>query len=191
MSQVTIQGNAGGNGTFTIAAPNASTDYTLTLPAETGTMLTSASSITQNAGPAFSAARISSTQSISSGTWTKVQLNGETFDTANCFDSTTNYRFTPNVAGYYSITAALGLGGSSMTRCLLAIWKNGSEYFVGTDFSIQVARLNSGTLVYLNGTTDYIELYGYIIATSPLFDYCDNVNKLNGCSMQGVLVRAA
>jgi hypothetical protein len=39
MSQVTIQGNANGNGTLTIAAPNTNSDYTLTLPAETGTMV--------------------------------------------------------------------------------------------------------------------------------------------------------
>ena len=43
MSQVKIQGNASGTGVFTIAAPNSNTDRTLTLPNNTGTILTNAS----------------------------------------------------------------------------------------------------------------------------------------------------
>ena len=42
MSNVKIEGNASGTGTFTIAAPNSNTDRTLTLPDEAGTVLTSA-----------------------------------------------------------------------------------------------------------------------------------------------------
>lgn len=45
MSKVAIAGNVSGTGTITVAAPNTNTDYTLTLPAETGTVLTSASSL--------------------------------------------------------------------------------------------------------------------------------------------------
>lgn len=39
MSLVTIQGNASGTGTLTIAAPNTNTDYTLTLPQATTTIV--------------------------------------------------------------------------------------------------------------------------------------------------------
>jgi len=49
MSKVKIEGNASGTGTFTIAAPNSSTDRTLTLPDEAGTVLTSASDIVASA----------------------------------------------------------------------------------------------------------------------------------------------
>jgi hypothetical protein len=42
MSLVKIQGNASGTGEFTIAAPNSNTNRTLTLPDNTGTFLTSA-----------------------------------------------------------------------------------------------------------------------------------------------------
>ena len=45
MSLVKISGNASGTGTLTIAAPNTNTNYTLTLPTNTGTIVTSASSI--------------------------------------------------------------------------------------------------------------------------------------------------
>jgi hypothetical protein len=43
MSSVAISGNASGAGTLTIAAPNTASNYTLTLPANTGTLLSTAS----------------------------------------------------------------------------------------------------------------------------------------------------
>ena len=43
MSSVSIQPNSGGTGVFTLATPSSSTSYTLNLPAENGTILTSAS----------------------------------------------------------------------------------------------------------------------------------------------------
>lgn len=43
MSLVKVSGNASGTGTLTIAAPNTNSDYTLTLPANTGTLLSTAS----------------------------------------------------------------------------------------------------------------------------------------------------
>lgn len=41
MSKVQLQGNASGTGIFTIASPNSNTDRTLTLPDQTGTLLSS------------------------------------------------------------------------------------------------------------------------------------------------------
>lgn len=42
MSKIALQGDASGTGTFTIASPNSNTSYTLTLPAATGTLATTA-----------------------------------------------------------------------------------------------------------------------------------------------------
>ena len=42
MSQVKVTGNASGTGTLTIAAPNTNSDYTLTLPTQSGTLITTA-----------------------------------------------------------------------------------------------------------------------------------------------------
>jgi hypothetical protein len=42
MSLVKVSGNASGTGTLTIAAPNTNSDFTLTLPATTGTLATTA-----------------------------------------------------------------------------------------------------------------------------------------------------
>ena len=41
MSKISIEGNASGTGTLTIAAPNTNTNYTLSLPEEAGTITTS------------------------------------------------------------------------------------------------------------------------------------------------------
>jgi hypothetical protein len=43
MSSVRLSGNASGTGVFTIASPNSNTDRTLTLPNNTGTLLSSGS----------------------------------------------------------------------------------------------------------------------------------------------------
>lgn len=45
MSKIALSGNPSGTGTFTIASPNSNTDRTLTLPDNTGTVLTSVSSL--------------------------------------------------------------------------------------------------------------------------------------------------
>lgn len=43
MSQVAISGNASGTGTLTISAPNTNSNYTLTLPQNTGTLISTKS----------------------------------------------------------------------------------------------------------------------------------------------------
>lgn len=50
MSKVQLQGNVSGTGVFTIASPNSNTDRTLTLPDNTGTVLTTASNLSGLAG---------------------------------------------------------------------------------------------------------------------------------------------
>lgn len=113
--------------------------------------------------PAFSAYQ--SNQTITSQTWTKLQFDDEVFDTANCYD-TTNYRFTPNIAGYYQVNCACKID-SGNTRALGLIYKNGSILHRLFDADEDYLRVASGSaLVYLNGSTDYIEIYAYRDGTS-------------------------
>lgn len=122
-----------------------------------------------NTNPAFRAYR-NGTQSITSGADTKVAFNAESYDTNSCFDSTTNYRFTPNVAGYYQFNAGISYGGSSITRLQLHIYKNGASYARIYDASDATVYSTSGSdLIYANGTTDYFEIYGEITGSSPSF----------------------
>lgn len=135
-------------------------------------------------GPAFKADRITSDQSVTSGVWTKVQLNGVTFDTHACFDSATNYRFTPNVAGYYQISFTLDTGATSAgTTALSRVNKNGSPYLYGAYVTMpgSVEGISSGAgLVYMNGTTDYIELYGLAVGTAVKFKF-SAATYMTGC----------
>jgi hypothetical protein len=113
--------------------------------------------------PTFSAYQASGGQSISNATITKITFDTEEWDTANCFDNTTNYRFTPTVAGYYQVNSQLSLNTISPTEAQFFIYKNGSQYRRGVRLegtSIEPYLVNS-SLVFLNGSTDYIEMYVY------------------------------
>jgi hypothetical protein len=121
-------------------------------------------------GPAFSA-YMGSNQSVTSAVATKIQCNTKEFDTNNNFDNTTNYRFTPTVSGYYQVNAQLDTSGSaSVTSGFIALYKNGLAFKQGNLIAGTInSKIVLSTLVYLNGTTDYIELYGFISGTSPAF----------------------
>ena len=132
--------------------------------------------------PAFSATSSANT-SASSGVLTKLVLNTEQFDTNSNFDNATNYRFTPTVAGYYQINAVL-ISPSNATATVADIYKNGSTY-VSTVFyhpTVGVTqRFPISALIYLNGSTDYVELYGLQNGGTVL---------VAGSMMNGVLARA-
>lgn len=101
-----------------------------------------------------------SNQSITNDIWTKVALDTETFDTDNWFDSTTNYRFTPQVAGYYQVT--VGTFFNSLTnRFILAIYKNGSSTSEASQNNTGDSGATHTDIIYMNGSTDYLEFYVY------------------------------
>ena len=110
-------------------------------------------------GPAFSAYP-SGTQTLSSGTNTKILFGTEDFDTNSCFASST---FTPTVAGYYQVSAGVRAGAAS-TGIRTMIWKNGTTWKIGTDVNVNSDNGLVSTLVYCNGTTDYVEAYALITA---------------------------
>jgi len=108
--------------------------------------------------PTFSAFRQTSSQSLTAGVWTKVQFNGESWDTANAFDSTTNYRFTPLTSGYYQVSASVKISGTSGQYG--AFYKNGTEYKRFCDGTTNNAGSGGSCIAFFNGTTDYMEIYG-------------------------------
>ena len=120
-------------------------------------------------GPAFSA-YLSANQSISTGTWTKVQCNTEEFDTNSNYDNATNYRYTPTVAGYYQASGVIDASASvSTTFQTISIYKNGSSFKGGNTTTNSGGRITVSALIYMNGSTDYIEMYGYIAGSTPAF----------------------
>jgi hypothetical protein len=124
--------------------------------------------------PAFSA-YMGSDLSLSSATWTKVPIDTEDFDTTSDFDSTTNYRYTPSVAGYYQINGTIRVVGTGRTSLGMAFYKNGSSLKVmslNRESSSSSHVMSASHLVYMNGSTDYIELYAYdVFTTSGSLDY--------------------
>jgi len=149
MSSVVISGDT--SGAITLAAPAVAGTNTITLPASTGTVMVSGNM------PAFSAFKSTSlgTQSITANTFTKVTFDTEDFDTNNNFASS---RFTPTVAGYYQINGQIDCGGAGTIIC--SIYKNGSEFRRGSSVISSIETYsNVASIVYFNGSTDYVELY--------------------------------
>lgn len=156
-------------GSVTIAGQDSASNFVATLPANTGTVVTTGSTAVVSQamlganvagnGPAFSAYQ-SSGQSLSAAVYTKIQFQTEEFDTNSNYDNVTNFRFTPTVAGYYQIIAGFALN-TSRTGMRMNVYKNGSvakAIAVNTD---STTSFISGTaLFYANGSTDYFEIYG-------------------------------
>lgn len=104
----------------------------------------------------------SGSQTIANNTATKVQFNVAEFDTNSDYDATTNYRFTPSVAGYYQISASVLMNEhSSPAIYRIFIYQNGSE-ISRADYNF--SNSNFGTmqindLLFFSGFLDYVEIF--------------------------------
>jgi hypothetical protein len=113
-----------------------------------------------NTGPAFNA-QMTSNQSISASTYSKIIFNNAITNVGSCYDPTTNYRFTPTTAGYYFISAIIYGGGFGSTNATIYLVGNGGAQ------SAQITNFQSGygyhlvlnKLQYFNGSTDYAEIW--------------------------------
>jgi hypothetical protein len=122
-------------------------------------------------GPAFSA-HGSTTVSISAATAAKVAMNVEIFDTNNNYD-TSNFRFTPTVAGYYQFSAGVNIlnGGSAV---FMGVYKNGIQSLISGYFtSSGTGTIPTSGLLYLNGSTDYAEVWVYSGSNNSVFGRSD------------------
>jgi hypothetical protein len=175
--------NGATSGAITLAVPAVSGSNTATFPATTGTVMVSGNM------PAFSAYG-STNQNPTSGVATKVIFNNKLYDTNNCFDNVTNYRFTPTVAGYYQVNAVIEAASTSITNYTLSIYKNGSEVLRGASFiycnCVEIYPTVSG-LFYMNGSTDYLEIYITVVSATTITLYGGNAYK----TFSGALVRTA
>jgi hypothetical protein len=117
--------------------------------------------IASSGGPAFSA-YISSAQTPGTQTYTKLLFQTEEYDTNNNFASS---RFTPTVAGHYQINASALWGAN--TYATIVIFKNGSIH-KQSGGGAAISAVNISSVVYMNGTTDYIEAYIYLDSAQAL-----------------------
>jgi hypothetical protein len=140
-------------------------------------------------GPAFRA-RLASNQTVTNLVTTKASLTVEDYDTANCYDTSLN-RFTPNVAGYYMIIAKLYMeAASALQGGFLHIYKNGSSVSLSgiadSSATLSAAAFTTSELVYMNGTTDYVEMWAVVYGSTPRFEA-----DASATALTGFLVRAA
>jgi len=122
-------------------------------------------------GPAFGA-NAATDQTISNTTQTVLVFANKDFDTASCFNNTGStvggipaYAFLPNVAGYYQVNWQVIVDNmATNTELLSRLLKNGSNYSWSSDVVPSINHYNSvngSALIYLNGTSDYIQAAVY------------------------------
>ena len=135
--------------------------------------------------PSFMAYPTSS-QTLSGGTITKIQHNTELWDTDSCYDNT-NYRFTPTIAGYYFFVASILPSTTYSGFNYNYLYKNGASALGQPGISTYGMSSISG-IVYLNGTTDYVEHYA-VFGTGQTTNVGSPTSFYN--HFQGILMRAA
>jgi len=146
---------------------------TLTLGSTNATLITldsgaQFSNVSGQNYPAFEA-YLSANIVVTNNVVAKIPINTEVFDTNGYYDNTTNYRFTPLVAGKYMVYAsAYGFAdlANNLESVRIYIHKNGSIYR-GTYFSNTTNGSYSKTpyvhaMIDMNGSTDYLEAYALV-----------------------------
>ena len=110
---------------------------------------------------------MSTNQTISNNIYTKINFNTVAYDTNSNYNAST-YRFTPTIAGYYKMDFNLGIVATAGRTYAFApsIYKNGTSYSsLEFDMLISASATNVNVpysdLIYMNGTTDYLEAYFY------------------------------
>jgi hypothetical protein len=114
--------------------------------------------------PAFIAKYSGDGSGFANATYVKLSFDSEVYDSGSVYD-TSNYRFTPGVAGNYQLYARIifQAGSTSPSQARIAIYKNGSvlQYSRWTtattisDWTVQTSHID------IANTTDYYEAYAY------------------------------
>jgi hypothetical protein len=111
-------------------------------------------------GPAFHVYQTVA-QSVTT-TDTLLSFDTVDFDTNSAYD-TVNKRFKPLVAGYYHLDGNVQISGTT-SQVYVVLYKNGAIYKYGMNLSVSsstpIVPLG-GCMVYLNGTTDYVDLRAF------------------------------
>jgi hypothetical protein len=142
--------------------------------------------------PAFSAYPTAQ-QTLSSAVSTVVVLDAEEFDTTSRFNNTGStvngipaYSFMPNVAGYYMFSTTVSNEVSvSSARFIVITQKNGTGGDRVFDYQNTGTFNAPGTILYyLNGTTDYVTLRVYVVATTAKLNHLFSQTRFQGFLIQ-------
>lgn len=174
MSKISLSPHVSGTGNFTIASPNSSTDRTLTLPDNTGTILTSASNTNFPAGSVVQVVQSVLSTEVSSSSSTLVdtgltasitpksssnkilviaQLNCCGKQTNNTYLETSLLRGSTiiqrmeRLAGYTNSSSANWIGSISST------YLDSPATTSSTTYKVQFKSAANLATVYINGTS--------------------------------------
>ena len=121
---------------------------------------------TQGAGPAPSnyvcTASLLDNQNLTSGSNTPIQMSA-VIDTNSWWNNST-YKFTPTIAGNYSVSCIVWWGtGTGTGQINTQIQKNGNTSGIMQSVINTIIGLghSASTVVYLNGSTDYVQITGF------------------------------
>ena len=138
--------------------------------------------------PAFEAV-LSAHQSINDNATDKVQADTEILDTDSCYDNSTNYRFTPNVAGKYFVYARVLIDDSAgaLRQSICLLFKNGSElaranlnFDESSSSEGEGGSITLNTIVDMNGSSDYLELFAELDSNDGGSANVQGVNRKTG-----------
>ena len=122
-------------------------------------------------------------QNLPNGASTKLLFQTEDFDIGGGYDPATS-RFQPTVAGYYSVGGGYGVATQS-TQLTLNLFKN--ETNIRTlAYTTQAAAVFGSTLVYMNGSSDYLDLRAAQYAAAQ-----NTVSTIVATYFHGILVSRA
>ena len=157
-----------GSGTITIGASGETINVV-------GTLQNNGAGVGGANTPAFEAYVGTIQTGLTSGTWTKIPADTEVYDTDSNYD-TSNYRFTPTTAGKYLVYVNVSEGSGTdyqMWGAHMAIYKNGSIVKMHSNnfnpsYDHNEASLFLSSVIDMNGSSDYLELFGeiYVVAGS-------------------------
>ena len=148
-----------------------------------------------NPVPAFLVRRTLSNQTFAvSNTQYVIAYDTVEVDTNSWWDSV-NYRYVPQIAGWYQINVSTGAQQSTTTaagRVIADLRKNGTSYSrvgYGAFYANANITASGSSLVYLNGSTDYIDIFALITGAGTLQVW--GSTSTFATFFQGFLVRAA
>ena len=136
--------------------------------------------------PAFEAHMSATVQDLKDNTITKMAANTEVFDSDGKYDNSTNFRFTPTVAGKYFVYASAIPRSETNFDILvqeLYIYKNGSAYRSTTMRPTNANNSNENSIyiqaiIDLDGD-DYVEIFANCNTTSNAQWMFQERNKSN------------
>lgn len=122
-------------------------------------------------GPLFTASALG-TQTVSNNTNTLIRFPTVITDTNNNYNSTT-FAFLPTIEGYYQINSSIQFSFSSSTGGVgkSFLYQNGLLLRYGSGSAGSTATFTtidsvSSNLVYMNGVSDYLQIYGVAASVS-------------------------